>query len=435
MAKKSTTYYVCDSCGHESLKWAGQCPNCKGWNTFKELKIDESSSTGASSSRKTEPAKTYSYDDIDDKLLKRIDVASPLVSEVLGGGIVRGSILLFGGNPGVGKSTLLLSLVNKINNNCIYICGEESLHQVKDRASRLGHRNDNLKYLSETNIDIIASTIINQKPDIVVIDSIQTIFNPSYPSTAGSLVQVREAAMKLQGIAKKNDIALLTVGHVTKSGDIAGPKVLEHIVDGVFYIEQESEDIRLLRVAKNRFGSTQEVALLQISSTGIAEIRNPESAFLATRDASLPGSIITAMVEGSRAILVEVQALVAPTVFGFPRRSAVGIHPQRLELLLAVIEKRAKISLRNYDVFVKATAGFAAKEANVDLAIATALVSAFKNKAIDKKYCVFGEVGLLGEIVYPKDTSLRTKTASGMGYTKTVKSRKLEEALKEIGLR
>ncbi len=432
MAKKSTTYYVCSECGHEALKWAGQCSNCKAWNTFKELKID--SAVASSSSRKAEAAKTFSYDDIDNKLLKRIEIASPLVSDVLGGGIIRGSLLLFGGSPGVGKSTLLLSLVNKIKNNCLYVCGEESLHQVKDRASRLPHRNDNLRYLSETDIDVISSTIIEQKPDIVVIDSIQTIFNPAYPSTAGSLVQVREAAMKLQGIAKKNDIAMLIVGHVTKTGDIAGPKVLEHIVDGVFYIEQESDDIRLLRAAKNRFGSTQEVALLQISSTGIAEIRNPESAFLAARDATLPGSVITAMVEGSRVLLVEVQALVVPTVFGFPRRSAVGIHPQRLELLLAVIDKRAKISLRNYDVFVKATAGFAAKEANVDIAIAAALVSAFKNKAIDKKYCLFGEVGLLGEIIYPKDTSLRTKTAQNMGFTKTAKSKKLDEALKEIGL-
>lgn len=429
---KNSTYYVCAECGHEALKWAGQCSNCKAWNTFKELKID--SAVASSSSQRAEAAKTFSYDDIDNKLLKRIDISSPLVGDVLGGGIVRGSLLLFGGSPGVGKSTLLLSLVNKIKENSLYICGEESLHQVKDRAARLSHRNNNLRYLSETDIDIIASTIIEQKPDIVVIDSIQTIFNPAYPSTAGSLVQVREAAMKLQGIAKKNDIAMLIVGHVTKTGDIAGPKVLEHIVDGVFYIERESDDIRLLRAAKNRFGSTQEVALLQIGSSGITEIRNPESAFLAARDATLPGSVITAMVEGSRVLLVEVQALVVPTVFGFPRRSAVGIHPQRLELLLAVIDKRAKISLRNYDVFVKATAGFAAKEANVDMAIAAALVSAFKNKAIDKKYCIFGEVGLLGEIIYPKDTSLRTKTASGMGFVKTVKSKKLYEALKEIGL-
>lgn len=432
MAKKSTTYYVCSECGQEALKWAGQCSNCKAWNTFKQLKID--TATSSATAQKAEVAKTYSYDDIDNKLLERININMPLTSEVLGGGIVRGSLLLFGGSPGVGKSTLLLSLVNKIDNKCLYVSGEESLHQVKDRASRLPRRNRNLQYLSETDIDVIATTVINGKPDIVVIDSIQTIFNPNYPSTAGSLVQVREAAMKLQGIAKKNDISMLIVGHVTKTGDIAGPKVLEHIVDGVFYIEQENEDIRLLRAAKNRFGSTQEVALLQISSTGITEIRNPESAFLAARDATLPGSVITAMVEGSRVILVEVQALVAPTVFGFPRRSAVGIHPQRLELLLAVIEKRAKISLRNYDVFVKATAGFAAKEANVDLAVAAALVSAFKNKAVDKKYCVFGEVGLLGEIVYPKDISLRTKTASGMGFTRTVKSKKLDRALREIGL-
>lgn len=425
-------YYVCSQCGHESLRWAGQCPSCHAWNTLKEFAVEQNSGGGKSQNQKSEPVKVYRQSEIKSDILERIKFTMPAVSEVLGGGIARGSLLLFGGNPGVGKSTLLLTIAHHLRCKILYVSAEESLEQVKDRSVRIKPSGEHVLFLSETNISTIIATLEKEKPDVIVVDSIQTVFDPAYSSSAGSLIQVREIALRLQKLAKNTGVSFIIVGHVTKEGNIAGPKILEHIVDGVFYMERESDDFRLLRSAKNRFGSTDEVALLKMDKNGIEEIQHPEKAFLSDRNKDLPGSIITAVKEGTRTILVEIQALVVPTVFGFPRRSAVGVHPQRLELILAVLERRAKINLRNYDVFVKATAGFAAREACADLAIATALVSGYKNIVVNEKWCVFGEVGLLGDIRQPQDSSIRQKAARSIGHTKFVSKRTLEDALNEI---
>jgi len=425
-------YFVCSECGHESLRWAGQCPNCKKWNTLKEFVVEAKSQGLSSTPQRSEPAKVYRLGEIKSNKLERINFNMPTVMEVFGGGIARGSLLLVGGNPGVGKSTLLLTIAHQIKNKIIYVSAEESLEQIKDRSLRIKPKSKSVFYLSETNINTILATVEKEKPEVVVIDSIQTVYNPDLSSTAGSLVQVREIALYLQKLAKQSGVSFIIVGHVTKEGNIAGPKILEHIVDGVFYLERESDDLRLLRSAKNRFGSTEEVALLELGRDGIAEIDHPEKAFLSQRSKDLAGSAITAIVEGTRTILVEIQALINPTVFGYPRRSAVGIHPQRLELILAVLERRAKISLRNYDVFVKATAGFAAREASADLAIAMALASAYKNQPIDHDLCIIGEVGLLGEIRQPQDLLVRKKSAQSIGYKKFISSKTIDSSINEV---
>ena len=427
------TYYVCSQCGSETLKWMGQCSVCKAWNTLKEFKVEHSNyKEGGGASRTEKPAPVYRLGEIKSATLSRIEFALPAVSNVLGGGLARGSLLLFGGNPGVGKSTLLLTIAHCIKEPILYVTAEESLEQIKDRSLRIKPAGRSVMYLAQTNFATILATVEKVKPKVVVIDSIQTIFDPSFSSSAGSLVQVREIALGLQKYAKASGISFIIVGHVTKEGNIAGPKILEHIVDGVFYMEVESDDLRLLRSAKNRFGSTQEVALLKMEKDGIKEVQHPEKAFLEQRQKNLPGSAITAVIEGTRALLVEVQALVVPTIFGYPRRSAVGIHSQRLELILAVLEKRAKVSLRNFDVFIKATAGFVAREASVDLAIALALVSAHRDKAVDANWCIFGEVGLLGEVILPSDAQLRKKAATSLGYNRFVKSKNIDGAIKEV---
>lgn len=426
------TYYVCSECGYETLKWSGQCQSCKAWNTLKEFSVERSSTGSKASSSNNKPAKVYRIGEIKSNALRRIEFAMPAVSAVLGGGIAEGSLLLFGGSPGVGKSTLLLTIAHHLKVPILYVSAEESLEQVKDRSVRIKPAGTHVLYLSETNIATIIATIEKEKPKVVVIDSIQTVYDPAFTSTAGSLVQVREIALRLQKLAKSTGVSFIIVGHVTKEGNIAGPKILEHIVDGVFYMETESDSLRLLRSAKNRFGSTQEVALLEMRGDGMAEVQHPEKAFLSERNKELPGSVVTAVIEGTRTILVEIQALVVPTVFGYPRRSAVGIHQQRLELILAVLERRAKISLRNYDVFVKATAGFAAREASADLAVAMALVSAFRNKKVGESWCIFGEVGLLGEVRQPADALTRKKAAQSIGFKKFVQSKVIEDALKEV---
>ena len=429
---KNNAIFVCGECGHESLRWAGQCPSCHAWNSMKEFK-QEQTSGGMKSPEPGKAIETYKIENIKSKTLQRVDVGMSLIAKVLGGGLAKGSILLLGGNPGVGKSTLLLGMAKKIQGKVLYFSGEESLEQIKDRATRiLGGSLKNMLIACETNLQNIIATVEVEKPEVVIIDSVQTITSSSSAASAGTLIQVREVAMQLQKIAKSTGTVFILVGHVTKDGDIAGPKILEHIVDGVFYLEQESDEIRLLRSAKNRFGSTQEMALLKMDQDGMQEIEHPEAAFLRKSDLGLAGSVIAAVSEGSRVMLVEIQALVVPTIFGYPRRSAVGVHPQRLELILAVLDRRARVNLRNYDVYVKATAGFAAREENTDLAIALALCSAFQNKPIDKRWCIFGEVGLLGEIRQPADSSARQKAAKSLGLSKIVKSRKIDEAIKEV---
>lgn len=432
---KSQSLFVCEKCGNESLRWAGQCPSCLEWNSMKEVKREATlpASQIGSVPVTGRASKVYKIADIKSKTLARVSTGMTLINKVLGGGLAKGSILLLGGSPGVGKSTLLLGMAKAIKEPVIYFCGEESLEQVKDRAIRIhGGTIGNISFANETNLQNIIATVEQEKPAVAVIDSVQTVTSVTSSASAGSLIQVREAALQLQRTAKSTGIVFILVGHVTKEGDIAGPKILEHIVDGVFYLERESDQIRLLRSAKNRFGSTQEMALLEMSQDGIHEIEHPEAAFLDKQDLGLAGSVVTAVTEGSRVMLVEIQALVVPTVFGYPRRSAVGIHPQRLELILAVLDKRARVNLRNYDVYVKATAGFAAREENADLAIAMALCSAFQNKPIDKKWCIYGEVGLLGEIRQPADSLNRQKAAASLGLKRTIKSKKIEDSLKQV---
>jgi DNA repair protein RadA/Sms len=398
---------------------------------MKEMKV-ESSATRGKSRAEIKNVRAVKASEIPTSALGRINFTMPMVEKVLGGGIARGGLFLFGGDPGVGKSTLLLRIASRIKEKVLYISAEESLEQVKDRALRISSTLDNLLFLAESNLDAIINVIEQEKPILVVVDSIQTVYDPAFPSTAGSLVQVRESTLRLQTLAKQKNISFLIVSHVTKDGNIAGPRILEHIVDGVFYLEKENDEMRLLRSVKNRFGPTTEVAVLQMRGKGISEIAQPEGVFLVDRVLDVPGAVVTTVAEGSRIILVEIEALVVPTNFGYPRRSAVGLHPQRLELILAALERRAKVSLRSFDVFVKATAGFVAREAATDLAVALALVSAQKNKTIPSRWCVFGEVGLLGEIRQPKDVAARRQAAAGLGFNKFVSAKYLREAIGEV---
>jgi len=427
---KDKSAFVCGECGHEAIKWFGQCPSCRSWNSCREIKINHKGTSGYQAKKTTKPL--YLGEILNDDA-NRTNLPLVGVNRVLGGGLMQGSITLVGGAPGVGKSTLLLALLNGLNKKVLYVSAEETLSQIKQRAERIGLKtNDQILFLSENNVGEIDGAINSTGAEIAIIDSIQTVYEESVSGASGSITQVREAAQYFQRIAKERNIAILLVGHITKGGDIAGPKLLEHIVDCVIRLDRESDTIRVLSSSKNRFGSTREVAVLEMSQTGFTEIMNPEGIFLEDQSVDEPGSVVTAISEGTRVILTEIQILAVPTVFGYPRRVAVGVSQQRLEMILAVLERKAKVTLRNYDLYVKATAGLTAHEASADLAIAIGLASAFKNKPITKKWCIFGEVGLLGEIKKPKDALERQKAAKNLGYILTVQSRTLQEAIIEV---
>lgn len=421
MAKgKAVSAFFCQNCGYESSKWMGQCPACHEWNSFVEEPVIKSPhATGQSVRRVDRPP--VSIDEIKGDKEERFTTDIEEFDRVLGGGIVPGSLTLVGGDPGIGKSTLLLQVCKQLSDTgreVLYISGEESLSQIKMRADRIGTFQKQFRLLTEINLDIIAQTVKKEKPDVVVIDSIQTMFNEQVNAAPGSVSQVRESTAVLLQLAKGENIAILIVGHVTKEGTVAGPRVLEHMVDTVLYFEGDKQDIyRILRGVKNRFGSTNEIGVFEMEEGGLKEIKNPSEYMISGKPQGASGSVVTCCMEGTRPMLMEVQALVCDTNFQIPRRQATGCDFNRMNLLIAVIEKRIRIPLGHEDAYINFAGGMKITEPATDLAVVMALVSSYKNTPVDDKMIVFGEVGLSGEVRGVSMVKQRVLEAKKMGYT------------------
>jgi DNA repair protein RadA/Sms len=411
---KTVTQFVCQSCGHSVGKWAGRCDSCGAWNSFVETATASSRSGGS----RVAAARPEKLAEVATRKLPRIDTKIEEVNQVLGGGMVPGSIMLLSGDPGIGKSTLVLQLAAEISAKqpVLYVSGEESANQIKLRADRLGVTAEGLELLGETNTDTVAATIEAGEYGLVIIDSIQTMAVEALTGAAGSVGQITASAQMLQRLAKQRHIAMIIIGHVTKEGNIAGPKVLEHLVDVVLYLEGDRYGaFKALRGIKNRFGSTSEVGIFEMQDKGLVPVPNPSAALLAERQEA-PGSVVLATVEGTRPILVEVQALVSRSVFGYPKRTASGFDLNRLNLLVAVLTKRAGINLSDQDIYVNIIGGLKITEPAADLAIILAIASAFKDKPVAHNLIAFGEVGLSGEIRSVSNVSGRLAEAKKLGY-------------------
>lgn len=415
---KQTSVYFCHSCGYESAKWMGQCPGCREWNTFAEEVIEKNSQKkGRNTSAQVKPVPLA---DIKLESEERIDTAFEEFNRVLGGGIIPGSLILLGGDPGIGKSTLLLQVCQKlaIHMEVIYISGEESLQQIKIRAERIGRFTDHLTLLCETNLDNIEETVKHRKPKIVIIDSIQTMYHESVSSAPGSVSQVRESTGILMKLAKNLNIAIFIVGHVTKEGVVAGPRVLEHMVDTVLYFEGDRHaSYRILRGVKNRFGSTNEIGVFEMVHQGLREVRDPSEFMLSGKPKGASGSVVTCSIEGTRPILLEIQALVCRTNFGIPRRTAAGTDLNRVNLLMAVLEKRLGLSMSTCDAYVNIAGGIRMNEPAIDLGIVTALISSIKDVPVSGDMIFFGEVGLSGEVRAVNMPQQRVSEAKKLGFS------------------
>ncbi len=415
---KARTQFVCQQCGSTSPRWMGRCPDCGEWNTLVETIVESKERSPLSYAVPRSKPQRLSEVTGDD--LERVQLPMPEFSRVLGGGIVPGSLVLVGGDPGIGKSTLLLQVSAMMAENLgkvLYISGEESVRQMKMRAERLGITTDQLYLLTETNLDIILEHIQELVPRMVVVDSIQTVYLDELKSTAGSISQVRECASRLMQVAKGEGISVFLVGHVTKAGAIAGPKVLEHIVDTVLYLEGDRfHAYRLLRSVKNRFGATSEVGVFEMGSEGLIEVANPSEAFLAERLPNAAGSTIAVTLEGTRPLLVEIQALASTTSFGLPRRTANGVDFNRLLLLAAVLNKRVGLRLSDQDIFVNVVGGLKINEPAADLAIATAIASSFRNTPVAADLAIVGEIGLSGELRAVGQLPRRLNEAAKLGF-------------------
>ncbi|WP_456471228.1 DNA repair protein RadA [Caminibacter sp.] len=420
MAKKKTVFECCE-CGYKSAKWMGKCPACGSWESFIEIK-EEKTSTKTSST----PSKVLKFDEIEKEEIERFSSNDSELDLVLGGGIVPGSLVLIGGSPGVGKSTLMLKLAGNINKKVLYVAGEESPGQIKLRAQRLGIKNKNLFLMPEIVVENIIEEI-KKGYDLVIIDSIQTIYSQEIQSAPGSVSQVREATFELMRIAKENKIPIFIIGHITKEGSIAGPRVLEHMVDTVLYFEGEaSRELRILRAFKNRFGSTSEIGIFEMTKQGLVSAKNKN--FFSKK--ALPGSAITVILEGSRPIVLEVQALVSES-YGVPKRSVTGFDLPRLNMILALLEKKLNLPFNQYDVFVNVTGGIKINEPAADLAIIAAITSSFRNRPISKETVFLGEVSLVGDIRDVPGLEQRLKEAANLGFKKAiVPTKPLEEPLK-----
>ncbi|RYG72754.1 DNA repair protein RadA [Lentibacillus lipolyticus] len=420
MAKRKTKY-VCQDCGYESAKWMGKCPGCGSWNTLVE-ELEASSGTSAHTiARDTKtPSKPESITSVETKKEPRITTAMREFNRVLGGGVVPGSLVLIGGDPGIGKSTLLLQVSSQLADKqmpVLYISGEESIRQTKLRADRLGVTSDQLYVLAETNLFDIVSQIEQIKPAFVVIDSIQTVYREEVTSAPGSVSQVRESTSELMKTAKSHGIPIFIVGHVTKEGAIAGPRMLEHMVDAVLYFEGERHHTyRILRSVKNRFGSTHEMGIFEMKEEGLREVMNPSEIFLEERPQGAAGSTVVASMEGTRPVLVEIQALISPTSFGNPRRMATGFDTNRVPLLMAVLEKRAGLLLQNQDAYIKVAGGVKLDEPAIDLAVSVSIASSFRNKPTRPEDIFIGEVGLTGEIRHVSRIEQRVQEAAKLGF-------------------
>lgn len=435
MAKKSAIFY-CKECGFESAKWVGQCPGCKTWNSFTEEPVEKKvTKTIAGKSNFSEPKYLSLVKTNEDE---RTKIGMSEFDRVLGGGIVVGSLVLVGGDPGIGKSTLLLQmckLLSEQQKKVLYISGEESLRQIKMRAERLGEFKGDLLLLSETNLDHIQGVLEKEKPEIMIIDSIQTMYKEEVTASPGSVSQVRESTATLMHMAKVMGITIFIVGHVTKEGVVAGPRMLEHMVDTVLYFEGDnSASYRILRAVKNRFGSTNEIGIFEMKNTGLCEVTNPSEYMLQGKPEDEPGSVIAASIEGTRTMLVEVQALVCQTYYNMPRRTAAGTDYNRVNLLLAVLEKRLGIQMSSCDAYINVAGGMKINEPALDLAIVTAILSSYRNRSLSSKTIVFGEVGLTGEVRAVSMAEQRVLDAKKMGYEICVLPQVNKEHIKMNGI-
>jgi DNA repair protein RadA/Sms len=428
---KAKTVHRCNACGHESAKWMGRCPGCGAWNSLVETK-KEAPAKGTNVGRTfrlpeaVKSAKPVPLDQVTSAGATRIVTGQSELDRVLGGGLVAGALVLVGGDPGIGKSTLLLAALDRIaavvpDSRPLYVSGEESPEQVKLRAERLGVDASRVMIFAETRADRIAAAIEDDKPSAVVIDSIQSIYDPALESAPGSVSQIREVAARFLYLAKAHGVPTVLVGHVTKEGALAGPRVLEHMVDTVLYFESTGgHPYRILRAHKNRFGSTNEIGVFEMQERGLVAVENPSELFLAERPEDAPGSVVLPALEGTRPLLVEVQALVSPTNFGTPRRTCLGFDASRAALLVAVLERRAGLDLLGCDVFVNVAGGIDISEPAADLAVATALASSLGGRSVDSRTVVFGEVGLAGELRAIAQADLRLAEAHKLGFSRAV---------------
>ena len=424
MAKGKKSVFFCQSCGHEESKWLGQCPACGEWNTFVEERIDTGITKGTTAAARAvresvRGAAVVSLTDVkaDDEARSRTGIGE--LDRVLGGGIVPGSLVLVGGDPGIGKSTLLLQVCRQMAEmkKILYISGEESQTQIKLRANRMGKFSPNLLLLCETNLEIIRGVIEKEKPELVIIDSIQTMYSEEVASAPGSVSQVRESTNVFMQLAKGMCISIFIVGHVTKEGTVAGPRVLEHMVDTVLYFEGDRHaSYRILRAVKNRFGSTNEIGVFEMRQDGLAEVENPSEYMLSGKPENASGSVVACSMEGTRPILIEIQALVCRSNFGMPRRTAAGTDYNMVNLLMAVLEKRQGMALSNCDAYINIAGGIRMNEPAIDLGIVLAIASSFRNRPIDEKTIVFGEVGLSGEVRAVSMPEQRVAEAKKLGF-------------------
>jgi DNA repair protein RadA/Sms len=422
MAKsKMATVFFCQNCGYESSKWMGQCPGCKEWNSMVEEKVAAKTSSAGGSVRKPERPNPSSLSEVSIQEEERMSTHMAELDRVLGGGIVPGSLTLVGGDPGIGKSTLLLQVCRHMaadGHKVLYISGEESLKQIKIRANRLGDFSDNLLLLCETSLQITEETIRRLMPEITIIDSIQTMYHEEISAAPGSVSQVRESTNTFLQLAKGLGVSIFIVGHVTKEGTVAGPRVLEHMVDTVLYFEGDRHaSYRILRGVKNRFGSTNEIGVFEMKEEGLVEVQNASEFMLSGKPDGASGSIVSCSMEGTRPILLEIQALVCHSNFGFPRRQAIGTDFNRVNLLMAVLEKRLGVQMSDCDAYVNLAGGMRIMEPAIDLGIAMAIVSSFKNRVIDDKTIAFGEIGLSGEVRGVSMAEQRVAEAVKLGFT------------------
>jgi len=431
MAKAKKSIFFCGNCGHEESKWLGQCPMCKEWNTFTEEVV---SKTQGKVVKQTKELEIVTLSGVNADAEERIKTFIGELDRVLGGGIVKGSLILVGGDPGIGKSTLLLQVCQKLGEdkrNIMYISGEESLKQIKLRATRIGEFSETLLFLCETNLELIRNVIEKQKPEVVIIDSIQTMYSEDVGSAPGSVSQVRESTNVLMQLAKGLGISIFIVGHVTKEGTVAGPRVLEHMVDTVLYFEGDRHaSYRILRGVKNRFGSTNEIGVFEMRETGLEEVANPSEFMLNGKPENASGSAVACSMEGTRPILIEIQALICQSNFGMPRRTAAGTDYNRVNLLMAVLEKRAGLSLSNSDAYINIAGGIRMNEPAVDLGIVMAIVSSYRNRPIDEKTIIFGEVGLSGEVRAVNMPEQRVAEAKKLGFTRCIMPAVSKEMIK-----
>lgn len=416
---KARSYFSCQVCGYQAPKWIGRCPDCGEWGSLLEERAVPRQGAGSHA-----PAEPVSLQSVPMEQEDRTPVGVREMDRVLGGGMVRGSVTLIGGEPGIGKSTLLLQIaggLSETGQEVLYVTAEESIRQVKMRADRLGVHSLGLKLLSENSLEGILQVISDLAPGVVVIDSVQTVYTGKVASAPGSVSQVREVAGELTRMAKGKNISVFLIGHVTKDGSIAGPRVLEHIVDTVLYFEGDQwHTYRILRTTKNRYGSTQEIGVFEMKEEGLMEVANPSEIFLAERSKAVPGSVVVASMEGTRPILVELQALVTPAEFGAPRRMATGVDKKRVDLLTAVLEKRAGMPLGSQDLFVNVVGGIALSEPASDLGIVSAVVSNFRGVAVTDNTVLFGEVGLGGEVRAVRRAQARVREAAKLGFTRCI---------------